>query len=366
MNDMDFERIQYFPICNPQEIERILNIQDAQDYLLKLRADTIVDHMRLFRVYRNKAIANEKNWSLEKSFSKSHYNSFLRYLTKDTRSKCLETTYGNMFSNDPNGSIFQSDYGPIITISDSLQFFLKFMNLALAKFKSDVPNHVRVNSLRIAIRVMLRTEALDFLMDPRGKVPKDVMQKIHDPIPRQLEYIAGHEFAHYILGHISDSYIRDKPIYFALTTNDVDYKPMKVFNQSQQDEFAADIQSILLPKRSLNKVKGMFETALFWFACLELFEATLDIMHPQSPWGYRSHPSARERIDNLLTNTPTPPNFQLDEWEQFFKNIDKMKLSLKEDLLRNTDFYEMYGSAYLDAPDTEWRGPKLIDRVDYY
>jgi len=67
MNDIDFERIQYFPICNQQEIERILNIRNAQDYLLKLRANTIVDHMRLFRVYRNKAITNEKNWSLEKS-----------------------------------------------------------------------------------------------------------------------------------------------------------------------------------------------------------------------------------------------------------------------------------------------------------
>jgi len=103
MENMIEQRYFYHPICNKEETEHVLNVKNAVDYLLKLRADTIVDHMRLFRVYRNKARMNEKDWSLEKSFDSSHYNSFLRNLPEDTRSKCLETTFGNIFSNNPKG-----------------------------------------------------------------------------------------------------------------------------------------------------------------------------------------------------------------------------------------------------------------------
>ena len=38
---------------------------------------------------------------------------------------------------------------------------------------------------------------------------------------------------------------------------------------------------------------------------------------------------------------------------------------VKEDVTQNYDMYEMYGSLYLDEPNTEWRGRALIDRVDY-
>jgi len=248
MDDINIQKLFYHPICNSREIERIFSVRNGKDYLLKLRADTIVDHMRLFRVYRNKALIDEKRWSLEKSFYSSHFKSFLRYLHEEPKAKCLETTFGNIFSNEPNGLIFKTEYGPIITISESLLFFLKFSHLALFAFQSDVPNNVRINALRIAIRVMLKTETLDFLMDPRGIVPNDIAKAIHAPIPNQLEFIAGHEFAHFILGHLSDVNIISKPIYFAISPRDSDYKPMKVYNYSQKEEFEADIQAILLPQ----------------------------------------------------------------------------------------------------------------------
>ena len=45
------ERLWYMGVCSPEEIDRILNVKDASDYLLKLRADTIVDNTRLWRVF---------------------------------------------------------------------------------------------------------------------------------------------------------------------------------------------------------------------------------------------------------------------------------------------------------------------------
>lgn len=360
------QRYFYHPICNKEETERVLNVKNAVDYLLKLRADTIVDHMRLFRVYRNKAMMNEKDWSLEKSFDSSHYKSFLRNLPEDIRAKCLEITFGNIFSNDPNGTIFQTDFGPIITISDSLQFFLKFSHLALLDFKSHVPSHVRGNALRIAIRVMLNTETLDFLMDPRGIVPTDIGDTMHAPISRELEFIAGHEFAHYFLGHLSDVDVGIKPIYFGISSNDTDYKPMKAYNKSQNNEFQADIHAIIKPHYS-PKIRGeVIEAALFWFGCLDLYENVVDTICPRNPWGFQTHPSARERFDNILSNVPNPKGINLTNWRHFQDTIERYKEFLLDDVSKHAELYDMYGSVYLDAPNTEWRGPKLIDRVDYY
>src|SRR3989344_3604214 len=107
----------FHPVCNTKEIERVFNVQNAQDYILKIRAETIVDHMRLFRVYRNKALAKGQSWSLERSFSNSHYEKFISHLNKVNKENCEEVSYGNIFSNQTSGSIFKSPYGPIINIS---------------------------------------------------------------------------------------------------------------------------------------------------------------------------------------------------------------------------------------------------------
>lgn len=366
MDEIEIRKMFFFPICNKKEIECIFNVRDAKDYLLKLRAETIVNHMRLFRVYRNKALIDEKNWSLEKSFDMSHYDAFLKNLPHETKRMCLKTTFGNIFSNDPNGSIFKTDYGPIITISDSLRFFLKFMHLALLEFQTDVPPHIRMNALRIAIRVMLKTETLDFLMDPRGIVPQDVYDAIHAPIPLQMEFIASHEFAHYILGHLSDSKVVNKPIYFAISPKDEDYKPMAVYNQSQKEEFEADIQAILLPQYDQKKRKHLIEAVLLWFGCLDLYEAVCNAICPRSPWSYLSHPTAKERFKNILTTASSSLDINQENWKGFMSTVENFKEFLLQDVSVNIETYHTYGSVYLDKPNTEWRGAKLVDRVDYY
>ena len=69
---IEIQKSFYRSICNEEEIERIFNLKSPMDYLLKLRADTIVDHMRLFRVYRNKTLAKGNDWSLENAFCGYH------------------------------------------------------------------------------------------------------------------------------------------------------------------------------------------------------------------------------------------------------------------------------------------------------
>lgn len=365
MDVVDHQKLFFRPVCNSMEIERIFNVKNAKDHLLKVRAETIVDHMRLFRVYRNKALKNEKNWSLETSFDTSHYEAVLAKLPKDARALCRAVTYGDIFSDDPNGMIFNTPYGPVTTISESLRFFLKFAHLAILDFGEEVPMYIRINSLRIAIRVMLRNEAMDFYMDPRGIIPSRIATAIHTPIPLQLKFIAGHEFSHFILGHLSEANSIEQPIFYALSHDEREYKPLKVYNTSQRNEFEADLQSILLPNYSDRKRNELLRAALLWFGALELFYSVRDTIFPQSSWRIQTHPTPRDRYENLLTNVPAT-GLDVKQWREFPRLIDKLKTFLQEDVSLNFDFYEFYGSAYLDEPNTKWRGRELVDRVDYY
>jgi hypothetical protein len=366
---MDHDQIArhfFHPVCTEAEIDRIFNVSNAADHLLRLRAETIVDHMRLYRVYRNKALADPDNWSLEKSFQTSHYDRFIEAASEETAQRCSRLTYGNVFSNDPNGTIFATDYGPMVTISEALTFFLKFANLALLQFDTEVPPQVRFNALRIAIRVMLKTEAMDFLMDPRGIVPESIGIAIHDPIPLQLEFIAGHEFSHHVLGHLNPVNVFQKPVFFAISPKDQDYKPLPVFSQSQQEEFDADRNAILLIGKDRKHQFEVVDAALLWFGCLQLYEAVADFMCPFSPWVPGTHPTARQRFEALVDISRSLGRDDNRLSNQFSDTINRLKDMLLDDVSTQIEMYEFYGSVYLDKPDTEWRGPELIDRKDYY
>ncbi|HML66683.1 MAG TPA: hypothetical protein PKC55_17800 [Dysgonomonas sp.] len=365
MEKIDIEKRFYRPICSSDEIERIFKIESASDYLLKLRADTIVDNMRLFRVYRNKAIEEGENWCLEDSFNKSHYENFRRSLSPDLTMECDKITFGDIFSTETNGLIFPTDYGIITTISESIKYFLFFMNLGLLDFSKKIPEYVRFNSMRIAIRIMLQTEALDFKMDPRGIIPPSIEKRINDLIPFQLQFLAGHEYAHFLLGHLNTQNLTEKFLLKSAFKSQTDYKKIGVYNISQKHEFDADISSINIPNYIEKERISVYESALFWFAALSIYEAVEDYLFP--PNGHQSHPSAISRYLNLLDKIPKYKGFNKKYYEE---DIPSVILKIRDEFIDNVgyhcDDYEMYGSTYLDKPNTEWRGRKLIDRVDYY
>lgn len=359
-------RMGYSPILNDKEYERICKVNNADDYFLKMRADLICNHMRLFRVYRNKALKDEKNWSLEKSFSLKPYEMFLTSIDEELEEKCQKVAYGNSFSTDPNGYILATEYGPILTINESLEYFFKYMNLALLTHKEDIPEHIRLNALRIAIRIMLQTESLDFFMDPRGIIPKNIEKSINRVSDYQFMFIAGHEFSHYLLGHLDDKDTSIKPIYYNIFNNEEKNSTQKIYNSSQKIELEADLEALRLPQLNIHEYQYLFEGTLIWFFSLELFEFANEIISPSNPYAYKTHPSARDRIDNILENAEKPNDFSEETWNNFKKIVNDYKEFLREDISVNFDTYEMYGSLYLDEPNTKWRGKKLIDRVDYY
>jgi hypothetical protein len=78
-----------------------------------------------------------------------------------------------------------------------------------------------------------------------------------------------------------------------------------------------------------------------------------------------THPPAKDRFANILDYAK---NLRIDfeNWSRFLETVNGFKQIILEDLAVNIETYETYGSMYLDRPNTEWRGPALVDRVDYY
>jgi hypothetical protein len=354
----------YDLLCSRSETERISNVKNAADALLKLRADTLLDSSRLTRVYLAKKRAHRGQWSLEQSFSATHYRKFLKSLPPKVHDQCRAVTFGDVFSNDPNGTIVATEFGPIVTISEALWHFLWFAHLGIIADRA-VPYKVKLAGLRIAIRIMLRTETMDFSLDPRGIVPDRVESAVARPILPQLQFIAGHEFAHFILGHLSEASIVEKPLIYALAAGEEDSKPMRIYTKSQAQELEADIQSVLLPLYDPRQRAEIFQGALLFFACLELYQTVREVMSPSNPWAFKSHPSAMERYENLLRNITKPDGLDMSTWERLPMVVEALKAVLKQDVTLNPDVYETYGSVYLDEPNSKWRGPELIDRRDY-
>ena len=109
---VQMQRTWYHRICSEAEIDRILNVQNGEDYILKLRADTIADNIRLWRVYRHIAEKWGEGWALEKYFNAYCYIDVRNAMPKDKQEICnqinrrtefivLRTTY-NMFDEKGN------------------------------------------------------------------------------------------------------------------------------------------------------------------------------------------------------------------------------------------------------------------------
>ena len=358
----------FYAICSKSEIERIKDPQNGDDFILLLRADIIADNMRLYRVvkhYVDIAVRYGVEWSLEEFYKTDHFEYFKNHLPVDLKEKVDGIATGLIFTKEANGLIFKTDFGFCSVLSASLFYFIKFSFLALIDSGGRIPPEVCVASLRIAIRTMFEKETLDFDWDPRGIIPEDIEKLITAPYPYIMTFLAGHEYSHFLNGDLDDYHAVQKTIstYFK---DGKKKKKIGAYNSNQKQEFAADLGALNYPKFDDEEYNLYYYYALSWFAILAIFEAAENTMFP--PFNKQSHPGAKARYNNILNNAKRPSNFE--EMKVFYM-IDLPRLVsdyeeiIIEDVQYNYEGYEFEGSVYLAAPNTEWRGPELIDRVDY-
>lgn len=367
ISQIEIQKRFYRHTCSASEIERVFNPQNAKDYLLALRSHYIVDNMRVFRFFfRAWRTQGEQQYSLERNFSTGHYDRYLKSLSLENQEKLSSVTFGDVFTNEANGEIFNSPFGRIVTISRSLRYFLEYSHLALKKFDSVVPADVRLKALIIALRVMFQYESLDFEVDPRGKIGRNILSEMRRPIPLQLQFIVGHEFAHHLLDHLSDSRMHDSALHATVNSHGGSALA-RSYSISQQQEFAADLAALMNPQISDAQRAKMLNATLIWFAALELYQHAREVVSPSIGWKASTHPSARERHLHLLKEVETRyTRMMQDVSENIIQSVDSLKPVISEWLSLHIEDFETYGSIYLGAPNTKWRGPELIDRKDYY
>jgi hypothetical protein len=366
VSSLELQKRFYHPLCTPSEIERVFNPKNANDYLLALRSHYIVDHMRIYRFFLRAMRTQGSEYSLERNFETDHYHSYLETLSSEDREKLSSVTFGDVFTEEPNGEIFSSPFGRIVTISRSLRYFLEYSHLALKRFPSEIPTDIRFAALIIALRVMFQHEALDFEVDPRGKLDRKLLDEMRRPIPRQLQFIVGHEFAHQLLGHLSDVRMHDSTLRVSANAS-TDSAPARTYSTSQQEEFSADVAALMNPHIADAVRAELLNSALIWFAALELYQHARDVIEPRPACKPRNHPSARERHLHLLKEVETRYRKEMEEVsESVIQAVDSLKRPLSDYLSLEIESFETYGSVYLSAPNTKWRGRELVDRKDYY
>ena len=75
-----------------------------------------------------------------------------------------------------------------------------------------------------------------------------------------------------------------------------------------------------------------------------------------------------DRFKHIIKMARHTEHFSEQPYEKIIEWSAELKKFINEDISENYgEVYddELYGSVYLDLPNTEWRGKELIDRVDY-
>lgn len=365
----ELSRMWYQKICSEEELQRILHVSNANDYILRTAVDTISANSRLYRVIRAHRIALGDKWSLEGFMSSITYgyDNIKHHLTPENKALVDAIGTGCILSNDMNGIIFDSPYGLCSTLSYSLIYFVQFASLTFCDFGIPVPDSVRGQAIRIATRINLGRESLDFDLDPRGIIPDTINQQTRSIFNYICTFIAGHEYGHYMNGDVThNAELETDIIDRTLHLNKTDSWKSMVYYSCHAKELNADLTALNLPILSDDEYAKYYFCTLLWFSMLSVVEAAEETIFPSM--GTPSHPSAKIRYRNILDNAKRPCDYMKNE-KLYTKDlpsaIEKLSHDIIDDVSYNFDYYEFYGSTYLAHPNTEWRGRELIDRVDY-
>lgn len=343
-------------VSTPDEFEAIINPITAEDHLLRMQADAITDHVRIYRVM----LARRERYKQESLLLESHRKDFLDYLSylpEQTRVLCEYIPTRYILTNNYDAMCFKTDRGRVIVVSEVLRYFLYFMNLATLDLGAEIPSRVRFSASLIAVRTMLLTESLDFDIDPRGVVPDEIHSQLEAMVSWQMKFVIGHEYAHHVLGHNLDG-----RAYVSANKRSSNLgKPLSHSgcSRSHADEFSADLHSI--SSVSDNGVRySLFIGGTSFLLNLYVFEMLAEKLEPNFP-ELDTHPNTSERFGRLVEHFRDNPRFMIEGVENVASFFDRTVDNLLNYNLANPNAFSTYGSVYLD----EWRGPVLHDRVDF-
>lgn len=361
-------RYSYLSFCSFDEVERIVAPSDESDFLLQTRADSVSSNIRIFRTFQKRASnIKDSEWNLSSQFDDSIFKLFKNEVAVKYLSRIDEILYGTIYSDCPNGFTEQTNFGSRIIISEALNLFLYFMNLGFYNFWDDskikILPETKGEAILIGIRTMLLNESFDFELDPRGKVPLEIHQRLEQIVDTQLLFIIAHEYAHFLLNHLDNNSLVEKNIY-NINHTDQRSQPitLKIYTQSQIKEFEADKFAIkILCDDDNNRKKIILLYTIYIMSFLDIL-ASIRSAIKRNQSQTKTHPSPIERREKMMElgkKIWDKEQLEIAKETIRFSEIEKRKLI--KHYSQHPSSITTYGSFYL----TQWRDKKIIDRIDY-
>jgi hypothetical protein len=364
--EINSEDFVYFPICTQDEIKRIRPPKNASDYLLAMMANAMVDNPRIKRIFMKRWEANPENWSLSSYFNSAAFGEYTRKLPSEKQAICRSIPAHFGFLSEPNGACIRSTYGKVIVVSEVLQVYLYYMNVALlTAFHDDFPQVDAFSALSIAVRTMLQLETPDFDLDPRGELPANLHDVCTSMAEDQLQFVIGHEYAHALLGHL------DGAVAYRATAALVPSQSgesSEFYVPEHEQEFAADAASLLQIELDPAKLADLTNGATWFFLGLDILNAAARVLRPDLK-EEDTHPDPISRIWRLRQalfahKSPalTAELYSDADVASWLNRVANIKEAMLEDWMpKQLDSLRIYGSIYLPS----FRGPALVDRFDY-
>lgn len=336
-------------------IERLVHPTSARDYLLRIRAIPLLDHTRLYRVALRRAKNRNSRDVLHDEYQED-FQEYLALLTEVRRMISEDVPAGYVLAPFYDAMCLQTEGGKVIVISEVLRYFLYFMTLGNPDLVviGDVPFDVQGSALVIATRIMGLNETLDFDLDPRGVVPKEIEEKIRELVTWQMRFVIGHEYAHHGLGHGSNGTTRIR-----IVPGDARESELPSYRRSWDEEFEADLHAIVDVEDPRAQVK-LVQGAVLFFLHIYFHERVTAAFDPEFA-AIDTHPPTVERLRKIVESFGT----KIDIDGEWMKRALISQSARADDLIKHfrdhPNLLDMYGSVYLGI----WKGPTLLDRIDY-
>ncbi|WP_148051368.1 hypothetical protein [Pseudomonas protegens] len=342
----------FLAFCSKSEILRLRELRGSHDYLLRFRANAIVDAPRAVRVMRSRRKKFESTgrpWALTHYYHSrdSHHKSYLNLLKRADAKQLRNIPTGLAFIPDVNALCIRSLAGDIVVVSESLEHFYYFMTLAFYGDSLGIDPIDQGDALLIAIRIMNGSEALDFEIDPRGNLGQELERKLAGLVKAQMQFTFGHEYAHLLCGHLSSD---DAPIKSGLMENRSEIlQDLKTYNHSL--EYEADFCALNNLKHNqaacLEVTEGAFSVLLY----LHFIDEVRELYGLKKLTISATHPTPLNRIINLHKSlgrySPLTDDMlkRLLEKTQYLSKLltQRIHSSGKDDALT------FYGSIYLSS-----------------
>jgi hypothetical protein len=351
----------YLPFCSHHEIHSMREPANASTYLLKLRADAIAENPRFLRIFR-KRIKGVPNWSLTKWYNRTDQalDSYKNKLSKGAQNKINNIPTGMALLNEVNAMCIASRHGNYIVVSEALEYFLYYMNLAFYGQHLGASQDDEVAALVIAVRTMLGSESLDFDLDPRGDIPEKMNGILREFTDYQISFAFGHEYAHHILGHVQPANLSTKNLP-ELLRSQKNTACKGLYNYNHSKEYDADIYAIKnlkLDTEYKSKITtGAFRMFIYFDLLGHVFSVMAKNLSPSS-----THPAPLDRLHKLRRRLHNKFGLDEDAIDIILKKSSQYKYLLEKNFIPfHYDELMQYGSNYLPS----YKKMRSIDRIDF-